>query len=88
MAIFRTSSSRRPRRLSAISIAVCASLALTLTPSGAQGLVQIADEDDEHLDDLDTRLDAAAIAPTTPQLEAVEELGATARWTQFGTAQS
>jgi extracellular elastinolytic metalloproteinase len=89
MAIFRTSARRRRWRLGTISIAAIASLALILTPTGAQGLAQIeGEEDDAHLDDLDTRAEAAAVAPTAAQLDMVEELGATVRWTRFGTAQS
>ena len=39
-----------------------------------------------ELSDLDTR--TATIAPSPAQLDAVAALGATARWTDFGTAQS
>jgi hypothetical protein len=93
MAVLRVSPSRRTRRVGAILIAVSASLALLLTPTGAYGQTQlqqepVADEETTHLDDLDTRAAAPQIAPTAAQLDLVEQLDATARWTRFGTAQS
>ncbi|MGH3023925.1 MAG: M36 family metallopeptidase, partial [Gaiellaceae bacterium] len=61
-------------------------LALVVAPS-AFGQFQVdGPGPDAELADLDTR--KAAIAPTQAQLDAVAELGATARWTDFGTAQS
>jgi hypothetical protein len=93
MAVLRVSPSRRTRRFGAILLAVSTSLALLLTPTVAHGQAQLepepaADEESAHLDDLDTRAAAAAIAPSRAQLDLVGQLEATARWTQFGTAQS
>jgi hypothetical protein len=80
-------------------IAVSTSLALILTPAGAQAQPQFGDDatpatpedghEHEHLDNIDIRVDAAAAtAPTARALQTVEELGATVRWTPFGTPQS
>lgn len=88
---------RRPRAARTPLVAVAAALALVLTPSAAYGQAQIDDADppaddaglqNPPLADLDTRTAAPAIAPTVAQRAAVEELGATARWTRFGTPQS
>lgn len=96
MAVLTVPSRRRTRRLGAIFAAVSTSLILLLTPAVAHGQSQPAPEpapapaapEHEHLDDLDTRAAAPAIAPTAAQLDLVEQLDATARWTRFGTAQS
>ncbi|MPZ62920.1 MAG: hypothetical protein GEU93_16845 [Propionibacteriales bacterium] len=64
---------------------------MILTTPGAQGLAQAEGQgevDDAHLDDLDTRSGAPGIRPTAAQLDAAADLGATARWSRFGTAQS
>ncbi|HEY8471532.1 MAG TPA: M36 family metallopeptidase [Natronosporangium sp.] len=42
----------------------------------------------EQLPDIDTRLAEPAVTPTAEQLALAEDLDATVRWTQFGTAQS
>ena len=85
---------RRPRRLGAILVAASTSMALLLTPAGAQA--QISDDADRphqdnqdraHLAALDIRL-GAATAPTAAAQAEVEQLGATVRWTPFGTPQS
>jgi extracellular elastinolytic metalloproteinase len=61
-------------------------LALVVAPS-AFGQFQVDGHGHEgELADLDTR--TATIAPSAAQLDAVAALGATARWTDFGTAQS
>ena len=61
-------------------------LALVVAPS-AFGQFQVDGHGHEgELADLDTR--TATIAPSPAQLDAVAALGATARWTDFGTAQS
>ena len=61
-------------------------LALVVAPS-AFGQFQVDGHGHEgELSDLDTR--TATIAPSPAQLDAVAALGATARWTDFGTAQS
>jgi hypothetical protein len=89
---------RRSRR-SAITILIAASTSLTLvlTPATAsaqparpqlQPQTALAPDEAEHLPDLDTRADLPSITPTAAQLDAAEELGATVRWTRFGTAQS
>ena len=92
MRISNSTPSRRSRYLGGAVIAAAASLTLIFTPTGAQGLAQIGDDvavdDIDHLDDLDTRDGADPIQPTAAQLEAVAALGATARWTPFGTPQS
>jgi hypothetical protein len=61
-------------------------LALVVAPS-AVGQLQVDGHGHEgELADLDTR--TATIAPSQAQLDAVAALGATARWTDFATAQS
>jgi hypothetical protein len=74
-------------------VAASTSLTLLLTPAGAHGQTRMqrqppADVAHAQLDDLDTRASAPDIAPDAAQLDLVEELDATARWTRFGTAQS
>ena len=93
MATLRSGS--RTRRLAAATV-VATSLALILTQSVAQGNVpgdgaspdQTPDSGHEQLLNLDSRAGAVAMAPTTTQVGAVEELDATVRWTPFGTPQS
>ena len=76
----------RGRRLSVALVAAVAALAL-LAPSPAFGQFQVDGADHEgDLADVDTR--RASIAPSQAQLDAVADLGAVARWTDFGTAQS
>ena len=77
---------RGGRRLPVALLAAFAALAL-LAPSSAFGQFQV----DRHghqgdLADVDSR--TTSIAPSRAQLDAVAELGAVARWTDFGTAQS
>jgi extracellular elastinolytic metalloproteinase len=67
-------------------VAVLAVLAL-LVPSTARGQFEVDGLSREgDLADLDTR--TASIAPSQAQLDAVADLGAVARWTDFGTAES
>ena len=75
-----------PALLRAVLVLAMTSLILPLTPGAASGQAQIFDEVASHDDDMDTR--TATLAPAAAQLAAVDELGATARWNQFGTAQS
>ncbi|MPZ26048.1 MAG: hypothetical protein GEV12_06265 [Micromonosporaceae bacterium] len=71
------------------------SVTLILTPAGAQAQAQPQAQLDpapgsglESLDDVDTRATASAVAPAAEQLALADALGATVRWTPFGTAQS
>jgi extracellular elastinolytic metalloproteinase len=76
----------RGRRLSVACVVMVAALAL-LAPSPAFGQFQVDGDDHEgDLADVDTR--RASIAPSQAQLDAVADLDAVARWTDFGTAQS
>jgi extracellular elastinolytic metalloproteinase len=76
---------RGGRRLPAAWVAAVA-LAL-LVPASAFGQFQVDGHAHEgELADRDTR--TASIAPSQAQLDAVADLGAVARWTDFGTAQS
>jgi extracellular elastinolytic metalloproteinase len=76
----------RGRSLSVVLVAAVAALAL-LAPTPAFGQFQVDGHGQEgDLADADTR--RASIAPTQAQLDAVADLGAAARWTDFGTAQS
>lgn len=85
---------RRTRQFGAIAIAVSTSLALLLTPTAAHAQRPAPSQPPpvpagpEPLADLDTRLAAPALAPTVTQLDLVDRLDATVRWTRFGTAQS
>jgi extracellular elastinolytic metalloproteinase len=66
--------------------AVLAALGL-IVPASSFGAVQLGGHaHDGDLADLDTR--SASIAPSAAQRTAVEELGASASWTRFGTAES
>lgn len=87
------------RRLVVIVTVVAASLALTLTQSVAQGNMlpaQPAGEPDrewhelghDHLEDFDSRTGSVVASPAGGQLDLIEELGATVRWSPFGTPQS
>jgi extracellular elastinolytic metalloproteinase len=69
-----------------VATAAVAALVLTLVPSAASAQVQVFDEDDHEA--LDVRDAQRAIVPTATQLAVIDGLGATARWTRFGTAQS
>jgi extracellular elastinolytic metalloproteinase len=75
---------RGGRRLPAAFVAAVAALAL-LVPASAFGQFQV-DGPEGGPADLDKR--TASIAPSQAQLDAVADLGAVARWTDFGTAQS
>ena len=75
--------SRRGVRLRAVLGAFA--LALVVAPASF-GQFQVGHGHEGALPDLDTR--AVTIAPTQEQLDAVAALGASARWTDFGTAQS
>jgi extracellular elastinolytic metalloproteinase len=72
----------------AIAMAAVAALVLALVPSVASAQVQVFDEVEDDHGAHDVRDAQRALVPTSAQLAAVEELGATARWTRFGTAQS
>ncbi|MGH3022205.1 MAG: M36 family metallopeptidase [Gaiellaceae bacterium] len=66
---------------------VCAATGLALfAASTASGVVAIDDIHPVAEENLDTR--TASVAPSAGQLEAVERLGATARFNEFGTPQS
>jgi extracellular elastinolytic metalloproteinase len=90
VAVFGVSSRGRSWDVRAVVVAALVSLLLLLGPAASQGVVQLEDEPDlwfdRHDTDVDTRTDT--VAPSRAQLDAVEVLGATARWTRFGTAQS
>ncbi len=74
------------RRLPVVLAATLVALAV-LSPTPAFGQFQVDRHDHEaDLADVDTR--RASIPPSQAQLDAVAELGAVARWTDFGTAQS
>ncbi len=76
----------RGRRLPVVLVAAVAAVAL-LAPTSAFGQFQVDGHGEEgDLADVDTR--RASIAPSQAQLDAVADLGAAARWTDFGTAQS
>jgi hypothetical protein len=88
---------RRTRRSGAIIVtATFTCLVLLLAPTGAYGQAPTPDEpasltptaNADVLADLDTRDAAPPIAPTAAQLDLVDRLDATVRWTRFGTAQS
>jgi len=73
-------------RLRMVLVAVFAGVALLVAPS-ALGQFQVdGPAQEEGLADLDTR--TASIAPSQAQLDAVADLGAVARWTDFGTPES
>lgn len=80
------------KRLIRPVLLVGAVLALVFSPSmgRAQGPVppRIAELEDlwSHLPDIDTR--TQVISPTAQQLNVVQQLGATASWTRFGTVKS
>jgi extracellular elastinolytic metalloproteinase len=77
---------RGGRRLPAAWVVAVAALAL-LVPASAFGQFQVDGPAQESGPaDLDKR--TASIAPSQAQLDAVADLGAVARWTDFGTAQS
>ena len=79
------STSSRRRRLRAALVCVAAGLAL-FAASTASGVVAIGEIHPVAEENLDTR--TASVAPSAGQLEAVEMLGATARFNDFGTPQS
>jgi hypothetical protein len=69
-----------------VLVAVFAGVALLVAPS-ALGQFQVdGPAHEEGLADLDTR--TTSIAPSQAQLDAVADLGAVARWTDFGTPES
>ena len=77
---------RGRHRFPAVLATAVAALAI-LAPTSAFGQFQVDGHDHEAaLADLDTR--RASVAPSRAQLDAVAGLGAVARWTDFGTAQS
>jgi extracellular elastinolytic metalloproteinase len=87
------------RRLAVIVSVAVTSLALILTQSVAQGNpqpVQPTGELDhewhelghDHLDDFDSRTGIVVASPAGGQLDLIESLGATVRWSPFGTPQS
>jgi extracellular elastinolytic metalloproteinase len=59
---------------------------VVLVAAGALALPGVGAAAGAHEDDLDAR--AGEVAPTAAQLEAVERLGAAARWNQFGSPAS
>ncbi len=69
----------RPARTAFIVVLACVALAL---PSASLAIVDI-EGDENALADFDTR--TASIAPTDAQLAAVDAIGASATWSQFGT---
>ena len=80
-----SSPSRSARPLRAFVLAGVAALAL-LVPSSSLAQLSIPEIHEEGLPALDTR--TASVAPTAEQVAAVEALGATALWNEFGTPQS
>ena len=69
-----------------VLVAVFVGVALLVAPS-ALGQFQVdGPAQEEGLPDLDTR--TSSIAPSQAQLDAVADLGAVARWTDFGTPES
>jgi extracellular elastinolytic metalloproteinase len=89
------------RRASAALAAATTILALLVTQAVAQGNVpagathhptdrgaQLLGDGHPVLSDMDTRAAGIAIAPTARQLDAVEAMDATVRWTPFGTPRS
>jgi hypothetical protein len=79
----------RPRaagfRLPACVLTLLTALAL-LAPSSGYGVVLIAEIGDDGFANFDAR--TATVSPTAEQLAAVERIGATARWNDFGTPRS
>src|SRR5437764_13735970 len=68
-----------------LSIVILVFGGLTLAPGSAIGVAQFGDES-PGLADRDAR--TGSVAPTSAQLALVSQLGATARWNNFGTVQS
>ncbi|HJP65364.1 MAG TPA: M36 family metallopeptidase, partial [Actinomycetota bacterium] len=78
---------RRWRFVSAVSAALVFALLFAQFAPGSTAAVRTREPfTGQGLDDLDAR--PGRVAPTTGQLEAVRRLGATARWTRFGTVSS
>jgi hypothetical protein len=75
-----------------VLVVVATTVALLVTQNVAQGQARVVgtDQPDEHqqLADLDVRAAATAVAPTSTQVDIVNDLDATVRWTPFGTPQS
>ena len=71
-------------RLLVLALGVMALIALT--PASTLGVVQITEVHSEGLADFDSR--TATVEPSAASLAAARNLGATARWSEFGTLQS
>ncbi len=93
----RPASHLRARRLGAVLTVAATAVALATTQAAAYGLTTpgaagvpepTGQLEREHLADVDVLAAATPVEPTAAQLDAVEALGATARWSSFGTPQS